>query len=233
MPVYHLTEEYIFPAPHLSEENGLLAIGGDLSLERLLAAYSSGIFPWYEHGTPVLWWSPDPRLVLYPDEFYVSRSLRKIIRQQAFRVTLDRAFEQVIRACADIQRPGQRGTWLVDEMIRAYTVLHDAGFAHSVEAWHGGRLAGGLYGVSLGRCFFGESMFAHASNASKVALYYLTQYLKKRHVEFIDCQVRTAHLVSLGAREVTRSRFLTELKRALHSPSLRGKWTLEHAEDFT
>ena len=227
MPVYLLGEDIIFPPPHLSEENGLLAAGGDLSPERLLLAYSSGIFPWYSDDDPILWWSPDPRLVLYPDELHVSKSLRKSIRRQTFEVTIDMAFEQVITACSEIQRPRQEGTWIVDEMIQAYTTLHHAGFAHSIEAWHGGQLVGGLYGVSLGRCFFGESMFARTSNASKVALCYLVQYLKIRNFDLIDCQVTTEHLVSLGAQEIPRDQFLAELKRSLQHPTLRGQWSFE------
>ncbi len=227
MPVYLLTEDIIFPPPHLSEESGLLAVGGDLSPERLLLAYHTGIFPWYSDDDPILWWSPDPRLVLYPNELRVSKSLWKIIRQQTFQVTMDRAFEQVMTACAEIRRPRQKGTWIVDEMIQAYTRLHHAGLAHSVEAWHDGQLAGGLYGISLGRCFFGESMFARASNASKVAFYHLVQYLKTHHFDLIDCQVTTEHLLRLGAREIPRVQFLAELKCALQHPTLRGQWRFE------
>lgn len=227
MPVYLLTEDLIFPPPHLSDENGLLAVGGDLSPERLLLAYKSGIFPWYSDDDPILWWSPDPRLVLYPDQLRVSKSLRKLVRQQKFHLTFDTAFQQVMTACAETRRPGQEGTWIVDEMIQAYTALHHAGFAHSVEAWHEGRLVGGLYGISLGRCFFGESMFAHVSNASKVAFYHLVHYLKARHFDLIDCQVTTEHLLSLGAQEIPRARFLAEIERSLQHPTLHGQWTVK------
>ena len=227
MPIYQLTDDLIFPAPHLSEEDGLLAIGGDLSPERLLLAYASGIFPWYSDDAPILWWSPDPRFVLYPDKLRVSKSLRKIIRRQSFQLTIDTAFDEVIRACAEIRRPRQEGTWIVDEMIHAYTALHHAGFAHSVEAWHEGQLTGGLYGISLGRCFFGESMFSHVSNASKVALHHLVQFFKTRNFALIDCQVTTEHLLSLGAQEIPRNQFLAELNRSLQHPSLRGQWTFE------
>jgi len=223
MPVYLLTEELLFPPPHLAEEGGLLAVGGDLSVERLLLAYSSGIFPWYSDDEPILWWSPDPRLVLYPNELKVSGSLRKVLKKQAFRVTLDTAFKQVITACASIRE----STWIVDDMIHAYCRLHDASYAHSVEVWQDGELAGGLYGVSLGRCFFGESMFSRRSNASKVALYHLVEYLKTRHFDLIDCQVTSDHLLSLGAREIPRRQFLAEIKQSLKSRTLLGKWELQ------
>lgn len=223
MPVYLLTEELLFPPPHLADKSGLLAVGGDLSAERLLLAYSSGIFPWYSDDEPILWWSPDPRLVLYPDELKVSGSLRKVLRKQAFRVTLDTAFPQVITACASIRE----STWIIDDMIQAYCRLHDAGYAHSVEVWQDGELAGGLYGVSLGRCFFGESMFSRRSNASKVALYYLVEHVKTLHFDLIDCQVTSDHLLSLGAREIPRRQFLAEVKQSLKSPTFMGKWELQ------
>ncbi len=221
MPVYLLTEELLFPPPHLAEEGGLLAVGGDLSEQRLLLAYSSGIFPWYSDDDPILWWSPDPRLVLYPDELKVSGSLRKVLRKQAFRVTLDTAFEQVITACASIRE----STWIIDEMIQAYCRLHESGYAHSVEVWQDGELVGGLYGISLGRCFFGESMFSRRSNASKVALYHLVEHVKTLRFDLIDCQVTSEHLLSLGAQEIPRRRFLEEVKQSLRSPTITGKWT--------
>ena len=225
MPVYQLSEDLIFPPPYLASEEGLLAIGGDLSRKRLLLAYSMGIFPWYSEGEPILWWSPDPRLVLYPAEFKVSRSLKKVIKQGFFKVTMDHAFEAVINECARVRLDNDEGTWIVDDMVRAYSKLHDAGFAHSVEVWEDEYLAGGLYGVSLGRCFFGESMFTRTTNASKVALVALVDYLAPLNFAFIDCQVTTAHLTRLGAREITRARYLKEPAQALAVPTRRGKWT--------
>jgi leucyl/phenylalanyl-tRNA--protein transferase len=169
MSIALLSDKISFPPPYLAEEDGLLAVGGDLSQERLLKAYSIGIFPWYSEDSPILWWSPDPRLVLFPSELNVSRSLRQFINKGIFTVTMNTAFEQVIQCCADTSRTGQSGTWITDEMIRAYTGLHRAGHAHSVEAWHNSELVGGLYGIIMGRMFFGESMFTKMSNASKVA----------------------------------------------------------------
>ena len=224
MPVYQLSEDLVFPPPHLASKSGLLAIGGDLSRERLLLAYSMGIFPWYSAGEPILWWSPDPRLVLYPDEFKVSKSLKKIIKKQAFRVTMDRAFEDVITQCAQVRLENHEGTWILDDMVQAYCRLHESGFAHSVEAWRDDILAGGLYGVSLGKFFFGESMFTRITNASKVALVVLVEYLLSHSFAFIDCQVATEHLISFGAREISRSRYLKELAGALKYPTLQGKW---------
>ncbi|MDH4232685.1 MAG: leucyl/phenylalanyl-tRNA--protein transferase [Nitrospirota bacterium] len=215
MPVFRLQEDLIFPPPELAENNGLLAAGGDLSEERLLLAYSMGIFPWYSDGSPILWWSPDPRLVLLPGELKVSRSLRQVIKKCVFTVTRNTAFEEVIRHCAEIRRKGQRGTWLTEEMIDAYIRLHRAGYAHSVESWHDGELEGGLYGIALGKAFFGESMFAKRSNASKVAFVAHVEHLRASGCHFIDCQVATAHLKSLGAKEVTRKTFLRMLKKAL------------------
>ncbi len=200
-------------------------MGGDLSEKRLLLAYRMGIFPWYSDQEPILWWSPDPRLVLYPDEFRISRSLRKTIRKELFQVTLDRSFSRVITECARIRTEHGERTWIVDEMIRAYCRLHQSGFAHSVEAWQNGRLAGGLYGVSLGKCFFGESMFSQISNASKVAFVALVQILKRRSFRMIDCQVATAHLISFGAREIPRDEYLKQLGQFLESPTLRGNWS--------
>jgi leucyl/phenylalanyl-tRNA--protein transferase len=225
MPVFVLSEKIAFPPPHLAADEGLLAVGGDLSHERLLAAYHAGIFPWYSEDQPILWWSPDPRLVLYPSAFRISKSLRKVIRQQKFRITLDLAFEQVIHECAHIRRLKDTGTWLVDEMIQAYCRLHRYGFAHSVEAWYEQKLVGGLYGVSLGRCFFGESMFARVSNASKVAFARLVDHLKQMDFQIIDCQVKTAHLMRFGAQEVPRHLFLKQLLQAQEMPTLRGKWS--------
>ncbi len=230
MPVYQLSEDLVFPSPHLASKEGLLAVGGDLTRSRLLLAYSLGIFPWYSENEPILWWSPDPRLVLYPDELKISRSLSKVIKKGAYTVTVDRAFEQVISECARVRLENQEGTWIVDEMVKAYCDLHESGFAHSVEAWEGDHLAGGLYGVSLGRSFFGESMFTRISNASKVAFVSLVQHLRSLDFALIDCQVTTGHLTRFGAREVSRARYLEELDKALLTGTLRGKWSFDHRE---
>ena len=199
-------------------------MGGDLTPSRLLLAYSTGIFPWYSEGEPILWWSPDPRLVLYPDELKVSKSLTRTIKKETFRVTVDDAFEQVIKECARVRQENMEGTWIVDDMVKAYCQLHESGFAHSVEAWEGNRLAGGLYGVSLGKSFFGESMFTRVSNASKVALVALVKSLQHQNFAMIDCQIPTGHLSRFGAREIPREQYLEELNNSLNSPTLRGKW---------
>lgn len=224
MPVFQLADELVFPPPDLAEDSGLLAVGGDLSESRLLLAYASGIFPWYSENNPILWWSPDPRLVLFPDEMKISRSLRQIIKKDIFSVTLDTAFESVIRSCADVHKKGNGETWITDEMIDAYVRLHHSGCAHSVESWFGGELAGGLYGVAIGSAFFGESMFTIKSNASKVAFAALVRHLVKCDFKLIDCQVRTKHLLSLGAREIPRSEFLNILKSCLSAPTTKGTW---------
>lgn len=225
MPVYRLPDEIIFPDPSLAIKEGLLAVGGDLSPRRLLAAYRAGIFPWYNEGEPILWWSPDPRFVLFPPEICVSRSMRQFLKKGSIRITMDRAFKEVIAAC---QRPraGQEETWITPEMKEAYTRLHELGYAHSVEAWEGGALAGGLYGVSLGRAFFGESMFSLRPNASKAALVFLCRWLMERGFAFIDCQVETPHLRSLGARPIPRSEFLAILAGALQKDTIQGNWGL-------
>ncbi|GBC61669.1 leucyl/phenylalanyl-tRNA--protein transferase [Desulfonema ishimotonii] len=224
MPVFQLSDRIGFPPPHLAEQEGLLAVGGDLRQERLLLAYKMGIFPWYSEDDPIIWWSPDPRLVLYPRDMSVSRSLNRVIKKKRFRVTTDQAFEQVIRACAAVRMESGEGTWLVDEMVDAYCRLHRAGFAHSAEAWDGDTLAGGLYGVSLGRSFFGESMFMRVSNASKVAFVTLVRQLAKWHFDMIDCQVKTDHLMRFGAREISRRAFLGQLEKSLKYPTRRGRW---------
>ncbi|MCL5406146.1 MAG: leucyl/phenylalanyl-tRNA--protein transferase [Deltaproteobacteria bacterium] len=211
MPVYRLSDELVFPHPSLADPEGLLAVGGDLSPERLLLAYANGIFPWYSDSDPILWWSPDPRLVLFPAELKISRSLMRTIKKQVFKVTVDGAFGKVIRACARTREE----TWLTAEMIEAYETLHELGFAHSVETFCEDRLVGGLYGVALGRAFFGESMFSVMSDASKVALVCLVQHLSERGFELIDCQMPTEHLKRLGAREIPRKEFLALLRAAL------------------
>jgi len=215
------------PVEHASPE-GLLAIGGDLSSRRLLDAYRQGIFPWYSAGQPILWWSPDPRAVLYPERLNISRSLRKTLRRRAFTVTFDHEFEAVIQACAEPRTIGgsmSSGTWITREMKAANTELHRAGYAHSVEAWSGSRLVGGLYGVALGRGFFGESMFHRETDASKVALVGLVQLLSRWKFRFIDCQLTSDHVLSLGAVEIPRARFLKELGQALDYPDPAFQWT--------
>ncbi len=224
MPIFELSEKSSFPPPHFAEGDGLLAVGGDLSEERLVRAYYMGIFPWYSEPDPILWWSPDPRLVLFPDELNVSRRLRRTMRSGLFRITMDTAFDQVIEHCAVIPRRHEKGTWITPAMISAYKRLHRSGFAHSVETWSADQLVGGLYGVAIGRCFFGESMFSLQSNASKVALVELVAYLHKKKFRLIDCQVTTAHLKNFGAREIPRSEFLNLLKKYREKPSLRGQW---------
>ncbi|WP_300670259.1 leucyl/phenylalanyl-tRNA--protein transferase [Desulfoluna sp.] len=225
MPLFQLSDQVTFPPPQLSRRDGLLALGGDLAVHRLILAYSMGIFPWYSPGEPILWWSPDPRLVLYPENLVVNRSLRKTLRRAPYRVTMDRAFAEVISSCATIRRAEEEGTWIVDEMQEAYTLLHKEGFAHSVEAWDGDELVGGLYGVSLGRAFFGESMFARKPDASKVCFVQLVRFLKEEGFRFIDCQMTTDHLLRFGAEEIPRRQFLHELDEALTEEDLIGSWS--------
>lgn len=217
-----------FPPSHeaLDSPNGLLAVGGDLRPDRLLAAYRRGIFPWYEQGQPLLWWSPDPRTVVAPESIHVSRSMRKFLRRTPFRISFDRDFAAVIRACAE-PRDYTDATWITDEMQRAYLELHRRGMAHSVEVWDDGQLVGGLYGVALGRAFFGESMFSRSSNASKTAFIALAHRLRTGGCELIDCQMPTEHLQSLGAREIPRATFLARLQQlcALHVPDCWGQST--------
>lgn len=211
---------YTFPPAEyaLKEPNGLLAIGGDLSPRRILNAYRRGIFPWFNPGQPILWWSPDPRAVLFPEKLKVSRSLRRTIARDTFRITFDNAFAEVIKACAETPRRGQHGTWITDEMQQAYIRLHQLGYAHSAESWDDGQLVGGLYGMRLGDVFFGESMFSHRTDASKVAFVHLVRRLQREGVVVIDCQVTTDHLLSLGAEEIARTRFLTLLERHCRLP---------------
>jgi leucyl/phenylalanyl-tRNA--protein transferase len=225
MPVYLLGDDVRFP-PVDHAENGLLAVGGDLSAERLLCAYAGGIFPWYSEGEPILWHSPDPRFVLTPDTFRIPRSLRRILRSGRFEITLDEAFVEVIEACATTPRPLQGGTWITIEMKRAYRELHSLGFAHSAEAWASGELVGGLYGVSLGSAFFGESMFARQDDASKVAFVTLVDELVRWGNTLIDCQVETEHLARFGAVNWPRKRYLEALAEALERPTRRGRWRL-------
>ncbi|MGK0441452.1 MAG: leucyl/phenylalanyl-tRNA--protein transferase [Pseudohongiellaceae bacterium] len=208
-------EELYFPATHtaLHEPNGLLAVGGDLSPERLHLAYQSGIFPWYEEDEPIMWWSPSPRAVLFPDKIHISRSLRKRINRQEFKVTCDQAFDQVTQHCALTPRGGQHGTWITEEMREAYSELHRLGHAHSIETWNNGTLVGGLYGVSIGKMFFGESMFSHQTDASKIAFVALAQNLQRWGYPVIDCQISHPHLQSLGSEEINRSELNDFLER--------------------
>ncbi len=235
MTVYLLPEDCIlFPDPNEAEPDGLLAVGGDLRLNRLVAAYELGIFPWYSDDTPILWWSPDPRCILRIEDLHVAKSLRRTLNSGEFRVTFDRAFCRVIHECAKAPRPQGDGTWLVDEMMRAYQDLHTSGLAHSVEVWREtesstGRhikLVGGLYGVSLGSAFFGESMFFKEPSASKVGFVTLVKVLKSWGFTFVDCQQTTPHMLKYGAREVSRDTFTLLLEEALKTPTRRGKWSI-------
>ncbi len=224
MPVYALGPSVAFPPPSEAED-GLLAVGGDLSPERLLLAYRSGIFPWYDDELPILWHSPDPRCVLRIDRVHVGRTLRRVMAQRTYEIRFDENFEGVIRACKATPRPGQDGTWITNDMERAYVRLHQLGYAHSVEAWEGTALVGGIYGVSLGRIFFGESMFAWRPNASKAALVALSQRLARWEFQLIDAQVSTPHTLSMGAEEWPRAKFLDVLRAELDHPTRRGSWS--------
>ncbi|AWL12085.1 Leucyltransferase [Saliniradius amylolyticus] len=214
--LYRLSNEVQFPHPSLAlnDPNGLLAYGGDLSVARLVLAYQHGIFPWFSEGEPILWWSPDPRGILELDNFYASKSLRKLARSGRYSVTLNRDFKQVIRQCASVPR-NDSGTWITEQMIQAYIELHKAGHSHSVEIWDGPELVGGLYGVAVGRVFCGESMFHHRSNTSKLAMLALVQHLKQAGFAFIDCQLQNDHLASLGVTEMPRQAFLVRLREAV------------------
>ena len=217
---------YGFPDPRQAPQEGLLAYGGDLEPNRLLSAYRRGIFPWFNAGDPILWWSPDPRLVLYPDRLRLSRSFRRVLRRGDYRVDFDRDFAAVIRACSAVPRPGQEGTWLTETMIDAYERLYEMGWAHSVEVRREGELIGGLYGVAMGGAFFGESMFSRCSDGSKIALKALSDVLTESGYDLIDCQVTTDHFLRWGAVELPRERFLDELEAALEKPGLPiGRWT--------
>lgn len=224
-----LTSQLDFPPPERATPEGIVAIGGQVSPERLLAGYRRGIFPWPHEGLPLLWFSPDPRFVLPPHAAHLPRSLRKQVRRGVFEVRTDTAFEDVMRACGEVPRPGQDGTWITEELIAGYTALHAAGYAHSIESWSGGKLVGGLYGVSLGRMFFGESMFSRAPDASKVAFATLLGNLVDWGFALVDCQVHTEHLERFGAVEWPRSEFLRVLKAALAAPTRQGPWRFDLA----
>lgn len=213
-----------FPDVTLAGEDGLLAAGGSLEIPVLLEAYSKGIFPWYAEGSPILWWSPDPRMVLFPDQLKVSKSLDQTLRNNQFEISMDRRFPEVIRQCSKVYRPGQEGTWITEDMIKAYILLFEEGYAHSVEVLVEGELVGGLYGVSLGGAFFGESMFHLQKDVSKVALYHLVDHARRNNIDLIDAQQSTPHMQSLGAEEITRSRFLDLLQKALTQNTIKGPW---------
>lgn len=210
-----LTKDIYFPPVEMALEDGLLAMGGDLGLDRLLLAYRNGIFPWYNEGEPILWWSPDPRFVLFPAALRISKSMQTVLNNGKFRFTINRAFEQVIQSCKTVARVNQDGTWISPAIQKAYTQLHKLGYAHSAEAWIDGELAGGLYGIRIGRVFFGESMFSKKSNASKFAFIHYVQQLQKENVMLIDCQVYTDHLKSLGAEMISRKDFIESITKLL------------------
>lgn len=226
MPFHFLSRQVEFPDPSSANEDGLVAIGGDLKPERLIESYSKGIFPWYSEGQPILWFSPDPRMVLYPNKFKCSNSLRRTINANQFEIRVDSNFTQVIQECSATPRSGQDGTWITSEMIDAYIQMHQLGYAHSFETYREGTLVGGLYGLSLGSSFFGESMFHKVADASKFALSHLVTFTINNGFRFIDAQTPTAHLHSLGAEEVERSQFMGELKQALKQKTLLGRWAL-------
>ena len=209
--MYRLTDALLFPSPEQASAEGIVAVGGDLQPERVMLAYRKGIFPWFESDDFLLWWSPDPRMVLFPDRLKVSKSMRTVLRKKQFEVTFNKAFDQVVEACAKVKRFGQNGTWITPGLMEVYSTLHIQGHAHSVEVWEEGSLVGGLYGIDLGTVFCGESMFSKSSNASKVALIFLVKELKKNKYELIDCQVPTQHLASMGAEPISRTKFLTFL----------------------
>lgn len=225
MSVYSLGDEPGFPHPNLANQDGLLAIGGQLGIDWLITAYENGIFPWYDDVNPILWWSPNPRLIIHPNEFKVSKSFRRTLKKNPFTIKFDHQFEKVIENCKSTKRNEEEGTWITAEMKEAYINLHHYGMAHSVEVYEQNELVGGLYGVSLGKAFFGESMFFKKRDASKVALYYLCRELSKWNFHFIDAQVETDHLISLGAIKIPRNEFLNKLEKALQHPTCHGKWT--------
>ncbi len=232
IPCWLGAEDQPFPDVNLAlrEPAGLLAMGGDLSPDRLLNAYRHGIFPWYTEGQPIMWWSPDPRAVLFPSRVKISRSLRKTLRQGCYRITMDRAFREVMEGCAE-PRNGALGTWITRSMIEAYAELHEKGYAHSIETWHDGRLVGGLYGVALGQVFFGESMFSRSPDASKVALVSLARQLATWGYALIDCQIYTEHLASLGAETISRTIFTRFMEREAQQPGRADPWCFTIAPD--
>lgn len=225
MPVFWLSDnDYHFPNPNLADDEGILAIGGDLSPQRLLIAYELGIFPWFNPSDPIVWWSPNPRFVLFPKELKIAKSMRPYFNGNKFQLTLDTHFEQVIRNCQQTNRKGQHGTWITEDMVNGYCQLHEMGYAHSVEVWKNKQLVGGLYGIGLGKCFFGESMFAHVSNASKFGFISIVKKLEEKGYWLIDCQQATRHLSSLGGRPLPRQDFLDILLKNKEQPTDLGSW---------
>ena len=214
MPLFALDKKIIFPPVDLAEPDGLLAMGGDLSTERLLLAYRSGIFPWYE-GDTILWWCPNPRFILFPSELKISKSIKSLLNRNEFTFTTNKAFTRVIHYCKETKRTGQDGTWITDEVVKAYTKLHELGYAHSAEVWKNDELAGGLYGIKLGNVFFGESMFSTLNNASRYAFIKYVQHLKEEGIELIDCQIYTEYLESLGAKMIDRKDFINRLNKLI------------------
>jgi len=219
MPIYKLSDDLVFPDPSLSEDDGLLALDGDLSPERLLLAYANGIFPWFSEGEPILWWSPNPRFIVYPKDIKISHSMKKLLKKNTYKISFDTCFRDVISNCSKLRK--ETGTWITNDMIEAYCKLHELGYAHSVETWFDGKLVGGLYGISMGKCFFGESMFSTMDNASKVAFITFGKLLAEKGFSIIDCQVHTNHLESLGAINMTRDNFLELIKKEISIPPLK------------
>ncbi|MBC8062566.1 MAG: leucyl/phenylalanyl-tRNA--protein transferase [Clostridiaceae bacterium] len=215
MPIFRLNEDLIFPHPSLAEDDGLLAIEGDLSPLRLMIAYRNGIFPWFSEGDPILWWSPNPRFIIYPRDIKISHSMKKLLKKNVYRISFDTCFREVISNCASVRK--ESGTWINEGMIEAYCKLHELGHAHSVEAWQGGKLVGGLYGINIGKCFFGESMFSTMDNASKVAFITLCKKLEEEEYVMVDCQVYTKHLESLGAISIPREEFLELIEKGIEN----------------
>jgi len=226
MPLFQITDDMVFPNPELAEEDGLLAIGGDLSPERLILAYSNGIFPWFNEDDPILWWSLNPRLLLFPEQFKCSDSLRRTIKSNRFEVKFDCCFADVIHCCSKVERYAQEGSWITPEMEEAYIHLHELGFAHSIETYFQGKLVGGLYGIAIGKAFIGESMFHTMTDASKIALYHLVTQLKLWNFHFIDAQQPGNHLISLGAKKIERKLYLQLLEKAKKYPNQTEKWKI-------
>lgn len=225
MPLFRLSSKVDFPPATLATSDGLLCIGGDLSTKRLIKAYENGIFPWFSENDPILWWSPDPRLVIFPGKIHIAKSLKKKINREPYTIKVDTAFEQTIKACAEPRNNKESGTWLVDEMISAYIKLHKEGYAHSIETWKDNTLVGGLYGISLGGSFFGESMFSFESDASKIALVALARYLGEKKFDLIDCQVTTDHLLTMGATQIDRKHFLKIIGQSVKRRDIIGTWS--------
>ncbi|MCP4671312.1 MAG: leucyl/phenylalanyl-tRNA--protein transferase [Desulfobacula sp.] len=226
MPLFRLSEKLDFPPAYFARSDGLLCVGGDLTPQRLILAYERGIFPWFSESEPLLWWSPDPRLVLFPGNIHISKSLKKKIKRSLFDIKIDNAFEETIRSCALVRKDRDEGTWIIPEMVSAYTKLHGLGYAHSIEAWQDNKLVGGLYGVCIGGSFFGESMFSFVNDASKIALVVLANLLKKNKFDLIDCQVTTQHLLDMGACEIPRAVFLNIIKKSVKRKMDKNLWNL-------